>query len=152
MGNPSTALWTLIVYVTLYSFTTNVLLFSGGMARVPMEVIEAAKLDGCNPLQEILFLIIPLIWPTLTTQIILVLTNMFNGGGPVLLLTKGLNGTMTLSYWLFYQISGDGTSGASMGPEGAYRVSAVGLVLTAIAVPIILIVRKIFDKVEPVEY
>ena len=152
LENPATARGTLIVYVLLCSFTTNVLLFSGGMARVPMEVIEAAKLDGVGPFQEIIFLIIPLIWPTVTTQIILAFTNMFDGGGPVLLLTQGRNGTTTLAFWLFYQIAGTGRTAIPDGGPGVYRVSAVGLILTAIAVPIVLIVRKIFDKVEPVEY
>lgn len=152
LETPETARGAVIAYVLLCSFTTNVLLFSGGMARVPMEVIEAARLDGVGPFQEIIFLIVPLIWPTVTTQIILAFTNMFNGGGPVLLLTQGKNGTTTISYWLFYQIAGTGRTAIPDGGAGVYRVSAVGLVLTAIAVPTILIVRKIFDKVEPVEY
>lgn len=152
LETPETAKGTLIVYVLLCSFTTNVLLFSGGMARVPMEVIEAAKLDGVGPFQEIIFLIIPLIWPTVTTQIILAFTNMFNGGGPVLLLTQGQHGTTTLSYWLFYQIAGNGRTAIPDGGAGVYHVSAVGLILTAIAVPTVLLVRKIFEKVEPVEY
>ena len=152
LETPETARGAVIAYVLLCSFTTNVLLFSGGMARVPMEVIEAARLDGVGPFQEIIFLIVPLIWPTVTTQIILAFTNMFNGGGPVLLLTQGKNGTTTISYWLFYQIAGTGRTAIPDGGAGVYRVSAVGLVLTAIAVPRILIVRKIFDKVEPVEY
>lgn len=151
LETPTTARATLVVFVLLCSFTTNVLLFSGGMARVPMEVIEAAKLDGVGPFQEIIFLIIPLIWPTLTTQIILAFTSMFNGGGPVLLLTQGRNGTTSLAFWLFYQIAGDGRNSTG-DAAGVYHVSAVGLVLTAIAVPTVLLVKKIFEKVEPVEY
>lgn len=150
LETPETARNVLIIFVLLCSFTTNVLLFSGGMARVPIEVIEAAKLDGVGPFREIISLIIPLIWPTLTTQIILAFTNMFAGGGPVLLLTQGRNGTTTLAYWLFYQISGDGISGGDF--TGPYHVSAVGLLLTAIAVPTVLLVKKVFEKVEPVEY
>ncbi|MFR6641461.1 MAG: hypothetical protein ACLUSP_09190 [Christensenellales bacterium] len=37
------------------------------MARVPDSVLEAAKLDGCKPFREIVQLILPLIWPTLST-------------------------------------------------------------------------------------
>ncbi len=152
LETPDTALGAVVAFVLICSFTTNVLLFSGGMARVPLEVVEAAKLDGCGPFQEIIFLIVPLIWPTVTTQIILAFTNMFNGGGPILLLTQGKNGTANLSYWLFYQIAGTGRAAIPDGGAGVYRVSAVGLLLTLIAVPVILIVRKIFDKVEAVEY
>lgn len=153
LETPSTALKAVIVFVLLCSFTTNVLLFSGGMARIPMEVIEAAKLDGCGTFQEIVVLIVPLIWPTVTTQIILAFTNMFNGGGPVMMLTSGQNGTMTIAYWLFYCIAGTGrTAITEGGGVGVYHVSAVGLLLTAIAVPIVLLVRKIFNSVEAVEY
>ena len=151
--NNNSALGAVIVFVVLCGFTTNVLLFSGGMARVPIEVIEAAKLDGCGPMQEIIFLIIPLIWPTLTTQIILAFTNMFNNGSQVTILTQGHFGTTTLSHWLFFKLAGgDGRTAVIADGIGAYYVSAVGLVLTLIAVPIILLVRKLFEKVEPVEY
>lgn len=153
LGDPSTALGAVIVFVLLCSFTTNVLLFSGGMARVPLEVLEAAKIDGCGPFREIISLIVPLVWPTLTTQIILAFTKMFNGGGPIMMLSGGQHGTMTISYWLFYSIAGDGRNAiAAGGGAGVYYVSAVGLLLTAIAVPIVLFVRHIFNKVEAIEY
>ena len=151
LNDSSTALGAVIVFTVLCGFTTNVLLFSSGMARIPVEVIEAAKIDGVGPLREIVSLIIPLIWPTLTTQIILAFTGMFNAGGPVMLLNGGKYGTMTIAYWLFYQIAGDGRSGA-MTSSGPYIVSAVGLALTMVAVPIVLLTRKLFSKVEAVEY
>lgn len=152
LGDPSTALGSVVVFVLLCSFTSNVLLFSGGMARVPLEVLEAAKIDGCGPFREIVNLIVPLIWPTLTTQIILAFTNMFNGGGPVMMLTGGQQGTMTIAYWLFYAIAGDGRSANVGDGSGVYHVSAVGLILTAIAVPTVLLIRHIFNKVDAIEY
>lgn len=151
LNDPKTAFGAVVVYTLLTGFTTNMLLFAGGMARIPTEVIEAAKLDGVGPFREIVSLIVPLIWPTLTTQIVLAFTGMFNSGGPVMLLNDGQYGTMTISFWLFYQIAGNGRSGAANG-SGAYVVSAVGLALTAIAVPVILIVRKLFSRVNDVEY
>ncbi|MBQ8685061.1 MAG: sugar ABC transporter permease [Clostridia bacterium] len=152
LGDPSTALGAVIVFVLLCSFTTNVLLFSGGMARVPLEVLEAAKIDGCGPFREIVSLIVPLVWPTLTTQIVLAFTGMFNGGGPVMMLSGGQHGTMTISYWLFYAIAGTGRTAIPDGSAGVYHVSAVGLLLTIIAVPTVLLVRHIFNKVEAIEY
>lgn len=148
--NQKTALGATMVYSLLTGFTTNVLLFSGGMSRIPEEVMEAAKLDGVGPFREVISLIIPLIWPTLTTQIVLAFTSMFTTGAPVMLLNKGQHGTMTISYWLFYAIAGDGVGGIN--DAGAYRVSAVGLALTVVAVPIILGIRKLFSRVEDIEY
>ncbi len=144
---------TIIFYYLWTSLTTSVLLFASGMARIPTEVLEAAKLDGVGPGREIVNLVIPLIWPTFTTQFIIAFTSLFSSGGPVLLLTKGNHDTVTLSYYIFYRMVGDGTNTANAGSEEAIaKVSAIGLVCTTVAVPICLFARKLLNKVETIEY
>ena len=66
------------------------------MSRVPFEIIEAAKLDGCGPAREILSIIFPLIWPTYSTQFIFALTGILSATGPILLFTNGKYGTTTI--------------------------------------------------------
>ena len=145
-----TATRTILIYCVLVGLTTNVLLFTSGMSRIPVEVLEAAKLDGIGPVRELVNILFPLIWPTFSTQIIFAMTGLFNSSGPILLFTGGNYDTSTISFWIFKQMYG--TDG--MGPSGgAYNlVSATGLCCTLIGVPLVLFARKLIEKIDNVEY
>ena len=150
LARKETATNTILLYCVLTGLTTNVLLFTSGMARIPIEVLEAAKLDGVGPARELCQLIFPLIWPTFSTQMIFMLTGIFSSSGPILLFTNGGYDTSTISYWIFNQLYGSEGSGPR---DGAYAlVSCVGLCFTLLGVPLILIVRKLVERIEPVEY
>lgn len=148
LGDPKTATWAIVVYVIWTGFCGNILLFSGAMSRIPRDVLESANLDGANSFVELFKIILPMVFPTITTVIILTFTNIFSASGPILLFTQGQYETTTLSYWIFNNVLGDG-----MGSGGRYNlVSAVGLFFTVIGVPIILFVRGVLAKVPSVEY
>lgn len=150
LHNSNTATPTIIAFCVWTGFTTNVLLFGGAFARIPVELIESARLDGCGPTRELFQITLPLIWPTMSTMLIFSLTGIFAASGPILLFDPS-NGykTMTISYWIFSQVYGSGAVGGS----GSYGlVSAAGLVFTLVGVPIILFVRWLVEKVPTVEY
>lgn len=149
LGRPTTATWTIVAYCIWTGFCGNILLFSGAMARVPIDVLESAKLEGISPTRELLSIVFPLIWPTVSTQIIFVFTGLFTSSGPILLFTNGSNDTTTISFWIFSQVYGNGAVGGS----GSYNlVSATGLCFTVVGVPIILFVRWLMEKIPAVEY
>ena len=149
LANKSSATWTILVYCIWTGFTSNVLLYSGGMARIPIEVLESAKLEGCGPFREIVSIVLPLIWPTISTMIVFAMTGLFSSSGPILLFTQGQYETTTLSYWIFEQVYGGGKFGGS----GSYNlVSCTGLCFTLVGVPVILTVRYLMEKVDSVEY
>lgn len=144
-----TATLMIVIYTIINGFTTNVLLFSGGMARVPQEVLESARLEGCSSFRELIEIIFPLIWPTFATQLIFTMTGLFTASGPIMLFDKNNSySTITISYWIYREIYG-----AGLGGSGNYNlVSATGLVFTLVGFPIIMLARFLTDKVEPVEY
>lgn len=149
LGRPETATTAILVYFVWTGFTTNVLLFTGGMSRIPVEILEAAKLDGCGPARELVTILFPLIWPTFSTQLIFTMTGLFNSTGPILLFTNGQYETSTLAFWIFSQVYGNGVVGGS----GTYNlVSCAGLCFTLAGVPLILLARKLVNKVDAVEY
>lgn len=149
LARPETATTTILIYATLTGFTTNVLLFTGGMSRIPIEVLEASKLDGVGPGREIVNIVFPLIWPTFSTQLIFTMTGIFNATGPILLFTNGQYQTSTIAFWIFNQVYGNG----SYGGTGTYNlVSCAGLCFTVIGVPLILFARWLVEKVDTVEY
>ena len=135
LADPNTATPTVMFYCLWTGFSTIMLLMCGAMARIPTELFEAAKLDGCGPFREFFSIVVPLIMPVLSMQIIFSLTGLLSASGPILLMTGGAAETSTLNYWIFINTQ-RGTAAS-----GAYNiVSATGLVFTFIAVPIIMLV------------
>ena len=149
LGRASTATWTIVVYYIWTGFASNIILFGGVMTRIPLEVLESARLDGCGAWRELCLLILPLIWSNVSTMIIFTFTGIFNAGGPILLFTGGKYDTATLNFWIFKPVYGEGVHGVT----GTYNlVSCAGLCFTLIGVPIILFVRWLSEKIPSVEY
>lgn len=146
LANEKTATATIMVYVIWTGLASGMLLMNGAMTRIPISVFEAARLEGCPPFKEFTQLVLPLIMPTLSMNMIFACTGLFAASGPILLMTGGAYGTSTLSYWIFMEtLNGAGT--------GAYNiVSATGLVFTCVALPLILLVKFLTEKIEVVEY
>ena len=49
----------------------SVFMFSGFVKRIPLEIEEAAKIDGCNPIQRFFLIVFPMLKPTSITVAIL---------------------------------------------------------------------------------
>lgn len=150
LAQTKTATPTILFYEIWTCFASCILLINGGMSRIPTEIIESAKLEGCGPVREIVQFIIPLIWPTLSTLIILSCTAILSSGANVLLLQPDNQyHTSTISYWMFSQMYGNGNYGGT----GRYGiVSATGLCLTAVVVPFALAAKWLLEKIPAVEY
>ena len=137
----------IVFYTVWLGWGGNMLIFGGSLARIPIDLFEAARLDGITPLKEMIYIILPLMWPTLSTVLILNLTGIFGAGGPILLFDSAkLNvGIDTLGYWMFEKIWKNGAA--------AYNeVAATGIILTVIGAPVIMLVRWGIDKIPKVEY
>lgn len=145
LANSDWSTGTILFYTIWIGWGGNMLLLCGALARVPVEMLESARLDGIKPFQELIFMIFPLIWSTMSTLLILNMTGLFTASGPILLFTKGAYETSTIGYWIFDKIYFEGV--------GAYNsVAATGLVFTLIGAPIILFVKWLIEKVPVVEY
>ena len=94
--------------------------------------------------REMFSIIVPMMWPTLSTTIILAMTGIFTASGPMLLFTEGKFDTMTISYWIFDQVNF----------SNSYEYpSAVGLTFTLLGLPIVFGARALMNHMyEDVEY
>ena len=68
-----------------------VTIFIAGLKMIPMDILEAVKIDGASGLQEIRYVIIPMMRTTISTVAVLIITGVFKifeivqqttGGGP----------------------------------------------------------------------
>lgn len=146
MFNVEHGLLYIMIFDLFVGIGGNLVIWLGGMSRIPYDLIEYGKLEGIGPIKEFGTVILPLIWPTFVTMISLQVIGLFGSSGSVLILTDGQNGTTTLAFWMYKMVQ------ASI--EGEYHhVAALGLIFTVITIPIVIICRWFMNKFgEEVEY
>ncbi len=148
LSDPRYAMPTLLFYNIWFGIAGNMVLYLGALNRIPKDVLEYAKLDGCGWVRELLQIILPLIWPTMITFITIQFTGIFGASGPIFLFTQGKYGTYTIAYWLFEKIYNMPENSPSLN-----YASAIGLFFTLIALPIVFSVRWGLGKLqEAAEY
>ena len=132
------------------TFPGNLIIWGGTFARIPDSVIEAARIDGVNWVQEAFKIIIPIVWPTFALMFILSIAGIFGASGQVFLLTMGQAGTQTIANWMYMQVYGVTLNNSS----NAFNfMSALGMFLTLISCALSLTLRKISSKLfREVEY
>jgi len=132
----------LLIYSVIFGFGGNMVVFGGAMNSISQDVLEAGKIDGCNWFQELIKLIIPMIWPTISTILVLSFASILSSTGPILAMTGGDYNTATLSFLLY----GYATGAVQSISQDIYYASAIGLVMTAVTFPIVLVLRKVLYR------
>lgn len=147
LENTATRYATIIFYNIWVGFGTSTLMYSNAMAGISPEVIESAHVDGATGLREFWHIVLPMVYPTLTTFLITgvagLFTNQINlysfygAGAPSDMITYG--------YYLYTQT-------ATAASEAEYPLlSAMGLILTVVTVAITFVVRWLLEKFGPSE-
>ena len=135
--------WNTLLVVNLWSgFGAQLLYYMSAMVRIPDEVVEAGRIDGLSIFGEFVYITIPLIWPTISTLLLLAFTGIWSADVGSLLYTQGQAGTSTLSFWIY-----ENTVNANYN-----YVSAIGLFFTTISIPLIIFVRWLTKKIDTVTY
>ena len=120
----------------------NIILFSGAIGRIPKELFESAELDHAGYFKEFFHVVVPCIWPTVVTLIVLGMTHVLTLYlQPMLLIGGEGSNTYTIAYSIFEAAS---TPGAT--PGSIHKATAYGLFFSVIWAPIILLVRHFVSK------
>jgi multiple sugar transport system permease protein/N-acetylglucosamine transport system permease protein len=144
-SNAATRFPTILFYNVWVGFGTSILLYSGAIGRVPGAVLEAARIDGIRPSGEFFRIVLPMIFPTISTMLLihvaalftsqLNLYNFYGSGADLSLQTVG--------YYLFRETVIANNTGYASYPYPA----ALGVCLTLILVPVTLLLRFALSKV-----
>ncbi len=136
----------LLFYGFIFGFGTNMIVINGAMNSINKEVLEAGQLDGCNWFQELIHVIFPGIWPTISTILIMCAAGFLGVSGPLLAYVGvshgNASGTYTLSFMLYYMVY-NSTNVNTGGPDLLYLASATGLLMTLVSFPVAMIVKKV---------
>lgn len=145
LTDQKTKLPTLMFMSVMLSFGVQVLIYSGAMSGISESISEAAVLDGINPIKELIYIDIPMIFPTISVFIVSSIAstfmnqmnvfNMYGQGAP--------DGNIyTVGYYLYTNILG------AVNADYPYY-SAFGLLLTFVTVPIAFLAKFLLDKFGP---
>ena len=151
LGDSRFANITVLLNMIWLQFPGDLIIWSGTFARIPQDVLESGQIDGTTWWTEFTRIIVPMVWPTVALKMVLLFCGLFGASGQVYLLTGGQYGTMTLSSWQYIKLLEH--SGQYYSTYGYNYLSAVGLLLTVVAIAIALVVRNITDRYfDDVEY
>lgn len=135
---------TVLTHMVWLGFPGDLIIWGGTFSRIPEDMLESAKIDGVTWWTEFTKIIVPLVWPTVALQMILLICGLFGSSGQVWLLTEGQYGTMTMSSWLYKMLYEN--SGSNYTSNVYNYLSAVGLIITTIAITLSTITRRYTSK------
>ena len=149
LSNADTQLPTLMFYTIWAGFGVQIMMYSGAMSSVSPAMIEACELDGCSPFREFLYIMVPSIYPTITTfMVVNVATvfvnqmNLFSFYGPEASLINPE--ITTIGYYLYKEAYGGGLADL---PE----IATLGFYMTIISIPITYLVKYLMERFGPSE-
>ena len=146
-ASDSTAFLMVIIYSIWTCVGINMIMFYGAMRRIPTEIFESADIDGAGFFRQFFKLVIPLIWPTITTLIVFSLSSMFITYGAVMILCPNVPSASMVGWYIVHFTTATDSQASLNYP------AAVGLIFTAIGLPFVLFVRWAMNKVSSsVEY
>ena len=135
---------TILFYCIWIGFGGSILLYVGAMNNIDESISEACKLDGANLFQEMIHIVLPLIYPTFVTFMVVgvggILTNQlalyaFFGPGAD-------ESIQTFGYYLFKTTKAAGESDYPF-------LATMGILMTLVAAPLTFFVKWLLEKLGP---
>ncbi len=147
MLNAPQGFTTLLWYQFFVSFGPNTIYFLGSMSNISPSVVEAGKLDGANTLREFIHIVLPSIFPTLTSLVVVGFISIFNNQGYILAFygVQAPHTVRTIGYEIYIRVKN------SVNYYDYPTTAAMGMLFTVIAIPTVLLIRHLMEKFGPSE-
>lgn len=148
LADSSTAWNTILIFSVWTGVNGNIIYFNSAMARLPDSVLESAELDGASETRQFFSIVIPMIWPTITTMSITLISGALGWYIPSLLLVgesmAGATGTGTVAWMIISNVNAGNATGYP---------AALGVVIAVLGGTFVLLFKKVMEKIYPeVEY
>jgi multiple sugar transport system permease protein len=136
LGDPHWSMPAMIVFAVWKNFGYNMIIFVAGLQAIPADLYEAARLDGAKRIQQLRFITLPALAPTMLLVTILTMVGYFQLFAEPYVMTRGgpLNATTSVAMLMYQQ----GFRWWSMGNAAAIAFVLFGLVLGASALQLLL--------------
>lgn len=143
------AFGTTIFYQIWISFSTSLIVYPNAMRGIDPALFESGRIDGMSTMwQELRYIILPLMFPTISTFLIVGFSGIFSGAGPLVAfyMYSAPAQAYTMGYYMLVE-----TLAKAGNPTGYPQIAAGGLMLTMVVAPLTLLLRRVLDKISPVE-
>jgi multiple sugar transport system permease protein len=100
LGNPRTAIWTLII-LAAWQFGSPMLIFLAGLKQIPMELYEAAAIDGGGAWAQFTKITLPMLTPVIFFNLVMQIIAGFMVFTQAFIITAGAPLDTTLFYALY---------------------------------------------------
>jgi len=103
LSNPSLVLFSIFIALTWKYFGFHMLLYLAGLQNIPLELEEAARIDGANSIQNFYYITLPLLGSTIRTSVYLSVLGSIQQFILVWIMTKGgpVNASETLATYMY---------------------------------------------------
>ncbi len=147
--DPKTAFGNNVFYTVWLSFGTSTLVYTNAMRAIDDQLIESAQIDGANNFNEFFHIIMPLIWPTVTTFVVTGAGGMFTASGA--LVTFYMWDAPPEIWGFGYYITRTVKLTESVGYSNYPMVAASGLCITIVTAPVVFLIKGLMDKLDKTE-
>lgn len=147
MSDSKTVFMLACFYTIWTGFGVTTMMYRGAMDGVTPSMLEAASLDGAGEFVKFYKIILPMIFPTVSVFLLTGITGIFmNQINLFNIFSSNLGDQMvkTFGYQFFLE-----TSKATLSDYP--RLTAIGLLLSAVTIPVVFGLRRLFNKIDPME-
>ena len=161
LEDANTAFAPILFFNLWLGFAGQTLLITSAMSSINESIEEAAQVDGVNSISELFYITLPMIMPTLTTFIVLSIAELFVDQMSLLTFYDqfGVDGKLqTIGFYLYQEVYKSklvpDTQWSPSTPNGRLsysELSAFGVMISAIVIPVSFGVRKLLNLLDPNE-
>ena len=121
------------------------------MSAIDESIIESSQIDGANYFKEFIYIIVPLVYPTIMQMMVISFANIFANQMQLMSL-YGLRSAETAQMATFGIFLFQKTQEAKLVLNNGLSIgvlTSLGLMLTAVLLPLTLLFRKVLSKFGP---
>ena len=135
---------TILFYCIWIGFGGSILLYVGAMNNISESVSEACRIDGANLFQELIYIVLPLIYPTFVTFMVVGVGGIFTNQ-MALYAFFGPNADQTIQTFGYYLFKTTKEAGERDYPF----LATMGILMTLIVAPLTFLVKWALEKAGP---
>ncbi len=147
----TSSFWTILVFGLWMSFAGGMVVYLSAMSGVPKEILEYGQLEPMSSYTELVKVIVPLIYPTIVTYVVVGVANFFIAQGYYFSFFGGSIFAKlydNLGYYFFVQVA---ANDEFIGKTRFGFAAAGGILFTIVVAPVTFMVKHLMEKYGPSE-
>lgn len=151
----SSSFYTVLIFGMWMNFAGGLIIYLSAMCSISKDIMEYGQLEKMSSFKEFWYIVLPSIFPTIVTYIIVAIAAFFTNYGHFYSFYggegSGMQVYMTLGLYFFKKVAGGLNTPMSALRSEYPIVSASGILFTAIVAPITFLTKHLLEKYGPSE-